>query len=174
MKNTNKSILFITLWLFVISANAQIGGGFTITQSAIASGGQNAAGGAFSLDGTIGQSVAGNALSGSPFAVTSGFWNFSPLAPTAASVSIGGRVRTADGRGIRNVFVRLTAPSGETRSALTTPFGYYRFNEISVGETYIISVSAKRFTFRQPTIVRAVFEEVSDLDFVADTLWSGY
>ena len=88
--------------------------------------------------------------------------------PTAANVSVGGCVRTAYGNGIRNVRVSLTAPNGETRFALTSAFGYYRFDDIPVGETYLISVSAKRFTFSQPTVIRAVFEEISHLDFVAD------
>lgn len=83
MKNTNKSILFIWLflWLCGVLANAQSGSTFEITQSVIAGGGgQNSAGGTFALDGTIGQAIAGGALDGSPFAVTSGFRNFTPLA----------------------------------------------------------------------------------------------
>jgi len=70
-------ILFLS-----IPVQPQSGGAFEITQSVIAGGGgQNATGGTFSLDGTIGQSIAGGALNGSPFAVTSGFWNFSPTTP---------------------------------------------------------------------------------------------
>lgn len=166
----NKFLIFSTfLILFATNAFGQSGGGYEITQSVVASGGQNVAGGNFSLDGTTGQSAAGNALNGSPFAVTTGFWNFTPLAPSAANVAIGGRVRTADGNGIRNVRISLTAPNGETRFAVTAAFGYYRFDDISVGETYVISVSAKKFTFSQPTIIRSIFEEISDLDFVADS-----
>ncbi|MGI8788907.1 MAG: carboxypeptidase-like regulatory domain-containing protein [Pyrinomonadaceae bacterium] len=170
MKIRKIVIVFLALLFLAASVSAQSGGGFEITQSVIASGGgQNSASGAFSLDGTIGQSLAGNALTGNPFAVTSGFWNFTPLAPTAASVTIGGYVRTAGGRGIRNVRVTLTAPSGETQFAATSLFGYYHFDNTSVGETYIISVYAKRYTFAQPTIIRTVLEEVNDLDFVADS-----
>ena len=153
----------------MMNVDGQTGGNFSITQSVVAGGGgQNSSGGIFSVDGTVGQSVAGDAVSNPPFAVTSGFWNFTPLAPTAANAAIGGRVRTADGNGIRGVSVRLTMPNGEIRTALTASFGYYSFTEIPVGQTYIISVSAKKFTFSQPIVVRTVFEEISDLDFVAD------
>lgn len=168
MKTIIITALFTLLFL-AASTKAQSGGTFIIEQSVIASGGgQQSNGGTFSLDGTTGQSLAGNALSGSSYTVTSGFWNFSPLSPTAADVSVGGRVSTADGRGIRNVHIILTAPNGETRSLLTTPFGYYRFNNLAVGDTYIITVSAKRFTFSQPIIAVSVFQEINDLDFISN------
>ncbi|MGQ0541596.1 MAG: hypothetical protein ACT4O9_07080, partial [Blastocatellia bacterium] len=54
---------FISLCLCVsavkFTASAQTGGTFTITKSVIAGGGGRTAGGAFTVDGTIGQSVAG-------------------------------------------------------------------------------------------------------------------
>ncbi len=53
-----------------------------------------------------------------------------PLAPTAANVQIGGRVMTANGRGIRNVLVTLTNANGTSRTVITGNFGYYRFAEI--------------------------------------------
>ena len=75
-------IMFAALSFLIVTTPAQTGGQFEITQSVIAGGGgQNATGGTFSLDGTIGQSIAGGALNGSPFSVTSGFWNFSPTTP---------------------------------------------------------------------------------------------
>ncbi len=166
-----------TLWLLGLlvfstsQINAQTGGDFTITQSVIAGGGgQQSAGGAFSLDGTIGQSVAGGAIGNTPFSLTSGFWNFSPLAPTAANVSVSGRIMTPDGGGIRNVRVTLTAPDGQIRTAQTGTFGYYRFEGVPVGETYIISIFSRRFTFSQPTRVVAVLDAVADINFIADEL----
>jgi hypothetical protein len=61
-------------------AQAQTGGNFTITQSVIAGGGQNSAGGAFSVDGTVGQAVAGANLTGGMFSLAVGFWTFNPFA----------------------------------------------------------------------------------------------
>jgi Carboxypeptidase regulatory-like domain len=165
------NFLIFSALLILISSNVfgQTGGTFAITQSVIAAGGgQNSSGGVFSVDGTTGQTIAGNALRNSPFAVTSGFWNFTATAPTAANVGIGGQVKTANGNGIRNVIVMLTNPNGTIRSTQTGTFGYFKFENVEVGGTYVISVSAKRYGFTQPTIVRSVQEEISDLEFIAN------
>ena len=167
----NKQIIFAFSTLIFLTANisAQTGGTFAITQSVIAGGGgQNSSGGTFAVDGTTGQAVAGNAVGNAPFVVTSGFWNFTVMAPTAANVGISGRVITANGSGIRNVIVILTNPNGTLRSTQTGTFGYFKFEDVEVGGTYIISVSSKRYTFGQPTIVRSVQEEIADLEFVAN------
>lgn len=163
----NKFLIFSAfLILFSVNAFAQ-SGGYEITQSVLASGGgQNSTGGQFSLDGTIGQSLAGGALSGSPFTVTSGFWNFSPLAPTAAGVKISGRVFTTEGRGIRNVILILTASSGNIKTATTTAFGYFSFDDVLAGDTYIITAHGKRFTFNQPTQVLNINDDTYDVNFV--------
>ena len=87
---------------------------------------------------------------------------------TAAGVTVGGRVLTAEGRGIRNARVLLTGTTGETRSALTNPFGYYRFYDVPAGEIYIFSVSAKRFHFQNSTQVLSITEDLENLDFVAN------
>lgn len=164
-----KLLIFVLFAVLCSTIQAQTGGDFTITQSVVAGGGgQNSAAGDFSLDGTIGQSIAGNALTGNPFSVTSGFWNFSPMSPTAALVGVGGRVLTANGNGITNVRVILTDQNGNLRTTQTSIGGNYKFETVEVGETYIISVSARRFTFSQPTQVLAVFEEKDDVNFIAE------
>jgi hypothetical protein len=91
------------------------------------------------------------------------------LGPTAANATIGGRIRTANGNGIRNVLVSLITPTGDTRYTFSSSFGYYKFENIPVGETYILSVAAKRYRFSKPTIVRTITENINDLDFVADS-----
>ena len=162
-------IVFAFLLLSAISVQGQSGGSFAITESVIASGGgQQTSGGTFSLDGTVGQSAAGDVIARAPFAVTSGFWNFAPLAPTAAFVSVGGRVRTAAGQGIQNAVITLMSQNGSMRIVRSGSFGYYRFGGVTAGETYIVSISARRFTFAQPTIVVSVLDEIANLDFVAE------
>lgn len=154
--------------LFFSSAFGQSGGTFVITESVVAGGGgHNASGGAVSIDGTIGQPAAGNALSNAPFIITSGFWNFSPTGPTAATVSVGGRISTPNGNGIRNVIITLTDISGgATRSALSSSFGFYRIDDVAAGGTYIVTVRSKRYSFA-PQVVR-VMDDVVDLNFVAE------
>lgn len=87
------------------------------------------------------------------------------LAPTAAAVSVSGRVLTPDGRGLINAFVNLTDSSGSTRSARTTAFGYYRFDEVAAGQTYILNVSSKRYQFTAQVL--SVTEDLENLDFFA-------
>jgi Carboxypeptidase regulatory-like domain len=154
-------------------ANAQIAsnGNYTLTQTAIANGGANgngaSIGGTYSIEGTIGQSAAGTNQQAANYNFKPGFWTAQPFVPTAASVVVVGRILTASGRGIRNVRVTLTAPSGEIRTAISSTFGYFRFNEVLAGETYVFSVFAKRYTFKQPTLVVSVNEDLTDLNFVA-------
>jgi len=69
---------------------------------------------------------------------------------TAATVSVGGRVMTMSGRGIMNMRLSLTDSSGEVRTTTTTSFGYYRFDAVQAGETYILSAVGKHYTFNQP------------------------
>ncbi|MDM7923114.1 MAG: hypothetical protein QUS14_12510 [Pyrinomonadaceae bacterium] len=54
---------------------AQSGGNFSITKSVIAGGGGSASGGNFSVNGTIGQAVAGGPSTGGSFSLQSGFWS---------------------------------------------------------------------------------------------------
>lgn len=92
------------------------------------------------------------------------------LAPTAASVSVGGRVVTADGRGIAKARVSITDQTGETRTALTNPFGYFRFDDIEAGQTYFISAQSKRYLFENQTQVVFVGDSITDLHFNAFSL----
>ncbi|MEJ7701592.1 MAG: carboxypeptidase-like regulatory domain-containing protein [Pyrinomonadaceae bacterium] len=93
----------------------------------------------------------------------------SALPPTAASVSVGGRVMTASGRGIVNVSLILTDSNGQIRTARTSAFGYYHFDAVQAGETYILSAVGKRFTFSQPVQVLNVNEAIDAVNFIADS-----
>ncbi len=87
------------------------------------------------------------------------------LAPTAANVEVGGRVTTSTGRGLNKALVTITDQTGNSRTATTNPFGYFRFTDVQAGETYIISVSAKRYHFA-PQVLN-VTEDLTDLNFTA-------
>jgi hypothetical protein len=94
------------------------------------------------------------------------FFTFAQLVtPTAANVSISGRILTADGRGIRSTVVVLADSEGNSRTATTSSFGYYRFDDVPAGETYVMSVSSKRYQF-EPRVVN-VQDEIANLDFIA-------
>ena len=87
---------------------------------------------------------------------------------TAASVSVSGRVITPQGRGIRNVVITMTDSQGNSRTATTTSFGYYRFEEVAAGETFIFAARGKRFTFEQNSQVHSIMENTNNINFVAD------
>lgn len=95
----------------------------------------------------------------SPFAVAH-------VAPTAANVSVEGRVSTQNGRGISNITVTLIDSTGRTHTARTSAFGFYRFDGVSIGAA-VISVSAKRFTFANPAQMINVIDNLSGVDFTA-------
>jgi phage gp45-like len=90
------------------------------------------------------------------------------MAPTAATVSVSGRVVTQQGRGIRNVVITMTDSQGNTRTATTTSFGYYRFEEVAAGETYVFAARGKRFSFEQNTQVLSIMEDTNNINFVAN------
>ncbi|MGI8642086.1 MAG: carboxypeptidase-like regulatory domain-containing protein [Pyrinomonadaceae bacterium] len=92
-------------------------------------------------------------------------WTIAQQAPTAASVTVGGRVLTIAGRGIANARISMTDVNGEIRLARTNPFGYYRFANVSPGATYVFSAAHKRFEFAPQVII--VTQELADFDFVA-------
>lgn len=87
--------------------------------------------------------------------------------PTAANESISGRVATQKGGGIGNAIMTATNSRGEIRTARTNSFGFYRFDDLRTGETYVVTVTAKRYRFNEPSRVVLLNEVVVGLDFVA-------
>ena len=158
------SVIFIILFL-TSGATMQSGGGFEITEAAVAAGGDPSAADGFEVDATLAQSTADGLIGSGNFAITSGFWNYTALAPTAAPASISGRVLNQTGTGITNVILYAQTASGEIFMTRSSPFGYYMFEGIEVGQNVFITVEHKRFTFEPRSVMIA--DNVTDLDFVA-------
>ena len=119
----------------------------------------------FSLDSAIGQALAGTNGAGGIFSVRGGF-RAAQFAPTAAGASISGRVTTGV-KGIRNVQLTLTsAVSGEVLYARSGLFGAYRFENVPVGQSCILTVSARRFSFAPNTRIIMLPEELTGVDFI--------
>jgi CSLREA domain-containing protein len=90
------------------------------------------------------------------------------LAPTAALSSVSGRVITTDGRGITNAIVTIEGGGlASPVTVVTSSFGMYRFDNIPAGQTYIVTVRAKRFTFESPSRTISVTDSLAGVDFVA-------
>ena len=83
---------------------------------------------------------------------------------TAADVDISGRVLDSQGRGASHTLIFMSGQNGNVRSAITNPFGYYRFGEVEVGQIYILNVRHKRLTYDARTLT--LFDSLTDLDFV--------
>lgn len=106
---------------------------------------------------------------GNTFSVTglSSFsdWTLAELAPTAAQVAVSGRVVTSAGRGVFNAEVVMTGADGQPRVVRTNHFGYYRFTDVQVGETYTMNVRHKLYEFAPQ--VHTVTDESGEVIFVA-------
>jgi hypothetical protein len=155
------SVAGLALSLFSASAVPQSGGTFEITKSVIAGGGGQSTGGAFTLDGTIGQSIAGTSSTGGSFELTGGFWG--GQAAPVSNVTISGKVLTASGLALRNAIVTLIDSQNVRRTSTTGSFGLYSFDNVRTGETYIMSVASKRFRFAP--LITQFTASVSNLDF---------
>ena len=92
-----------------------------------------------------------------------------PVGPTASEASISGRVTTSSGAGIKNAAIVITG-NGLPRPVIakTGSFGYYMIEGLQAGETYVVTVVSKRFTFQVPSRVISLTDSVDDIDFVAD------
>lgn len=90
------------------------------------------------------------------------------MAPTAAPVTISGRARTAEGRSVYGARISLMDQDGNLKTAISNPFGYFRFDGVVVGRTYIIAAKHKVYQFPPRGI--SVTDNIVDLELVADPL----
>ena len=76
---------------------------------------------------------------------------------------------TAEGIAIRNAEVTVTGNSLITPLRVTTSsFGYFTFDGLQTGETYVVTVNSRRYTFQTPSQVISLMDNISDMDFIAD------
>ena len=80
------------------------------------------------------------------------------------AASLDGRVVTPDARGLRNATVTLTNSQGVVRSATTSSFGFFSFQDVAVGDTYTIRISSRLYRFAPRTV--QVISSVTLPDFV--------
>ena len=103
--------------------------------------------------------------------------DFTAIAPTprgatsatAAGVTVGGRITDVSGRGLGRVAVTLSGGElAQPLRTLTSPFGYYQFDDLTVGSTYVLSVASKQHSFSPNTRVISLVDAITDIDFTAD------
>ena len=71
------------------------------------------------------------------------------------------------GIGISGAIEIITDSQGTPRTAKTHSFGYSRFDDLPVGQNYVLSVSSRRYAFDDPQRVINLSESIADVDFVA-------
>ena len=85
--------------------------------------------------------------------------------PTAANVTISGRVVSSSGAGVRAARVTITDSRGHTFTAISNAFGYYTFASVPSGDSYVANATSRGMTF-SPRVV-GVTDAVAGLDLVA-------
>ena len=96
-------------------------------------------------------------------------WGAGLLAPSAANASLSGRVMTAGGNGISNVRVVISGNNlPQPLVTRTSSFGYFGFDNLETGETYIVTVNSKRFVFTQPSRIVTLNDSIDDFDFISE------
>ncbi|HQY68736.1 MAG TPA: cohesin domain-containing protein [Pyrinomonadaceae bacterium] len=90
------------------------------------------------------------------------------VVPSAAGVSIDGRVTDTSGRPIRNAIVTLNGDHGFQRAGRTNAFGYFALIDIPTGAVYVLSTDSKQFTV-QPRIIN-VNDNITGIELVAEPI----
>lgn len=83
---------------------------------------------------------------------------------TAAAASISGRVLIETGQSLINATVSISDSDGFVRTARSSSFGYYRFDDIPVGRNYILTVDSRHYSFN-PMFIN-VMDSLTDVDLV--------
>lgn len=85
---------------------------------------------------------------------------------TAAPVSVTGRVTDENGRGIGRARVMIqNLNTEETRTVITNWSGNYRFNDLPVGDLYVITISNKKAGFTRQTRSLILTNDEENIDF---------
>jgi lysophospholipase L1-like esterase len=91
------------------------------------------------------------------------------LGAASLSFTVSGKVTNSRYLGISNISLTLTDQAGNTKTVLTDSFGFYRFADVPAGDAYMITAKGKRYTFYQPSRLLNVNDNVTDVNFVANT-----
>ncbi len=108
--------------------------------------------------------AAGNAANGDGSPSGDFIYTTSEIVQAGASTAtISGQVFTAGGLGLRNALVRLIKEDGSGTVILTNSLGFYTFTQVPTGQTYLITVSSKRYRFQSRSV--APSSDLTDVDF---------
>ncbi|HMT07565.1 MAG TPA: choice-of-anchor Q domain-containing protein [Pyrinomonadaceae bacterium] len=86
---------------------------------------------------------------------------------SSSPVSLSGRVLGSNGAGISKARLNINNNIGGVIQAMTSSLGYYKFENLTPGTTYTITVVHKNYQFPSPQSI-TIENNRSDLDFVAN------
>ncbi len=93
--------------------------------------------------------------------------SFCSRRPTAADVSLSGRVVRSGGRAVPRAAVTVQdAATGQLRTVQTSAFGYFTVDGLKANGYYFVTVAAKGLWFRPRDI--APVDSIADFDFVSE------
>lgn len=90
---------------------------------------------------------------------------FELFEPTAAQVVVSGMVVDVWGRSVSGASVTLSGFEGRSITTRTNPFGYFVFDGVDGGQTYVISVTSKGMTY-EPQLI-SVEDSIDDIVIMA-------
>ncbi|MEJ7624907.1 MAG: PQQ-dependent sugar dehydrogenase [Pyrinomonadaceae bacterium] len=82
----------------------------------------------------------------------------------STQITVAGVVTTPDGRGLVNASVYIRDTAGQVRRVTTSSFGFYSFDNVSVGQTYTVGVMSRRYRFAARSVT--VSDSLGDVNFV--------
>lgn len=154
------NIAVIVVLLGSVQVLPQSGGTFTIKQPVTSSGSSSPSGGTFGVQNTVGLPVAG-VTTGGTFAVEAGFWT-GMLLPTAANVTVSGRLLDSRNTPIQRAAVSLTDVHGNVFVSRAVNDGTFQI-EVPAGETYVVTISHRTYRFADQVI--EIQDSISGLEF---------
>jgi len=149
------------------SPTATTGSPYVLQKQVIAGGGGTMTSATYTVESTISQPTAGIQESTATDTAYVGFWIPEMLSPTAGDAIVSGRVVTPTGQGIPLARLALTDMTGNSVTLFTGSFGYFRFENVPSGQSYVLSISSKQYHFAQPAIMVNVGEDVTDVVFTS-------
>ncbi|HJS50693.1 MAG TPA: carboxypeptidase-like regulatory domain-containing protein, partial [Pyrinomonadaceae bacterium] len=93
-------------------------------------------------------------------------WSASEIIPTAGEVTISGRVLAPNGRGLAGINLVLSDTEGNRLTATTNAFGFYRFENVPSGRTYILTPLSRRYQFTPQVLT--VNDNMEGVNLVAE------
>lgn len=91
--------------------------------------------------------------------------NVGCFAPLNSSASVSGRVVSPYGEAVSGAVVTMIDEYGQRRTARTSAFGYYSFNNIDIGGIIALNVTSKKYNF-EPRVI-SVTDKLDSIDFEA-------